>query len=284
MPHNGLRLLADQVGGGLVYDLHAATPLHADAVAPPLPAGLLEQLGGLIEIELPAGVGRLKRLRAIEDVAGRLAGSAVELLGDGATINGQRKGLPYPEVGEKGMGHLHTAALAIDFGPGVRAIELNVLDECARCDVKPALAPLLPQPFHDILIHLNVPGEVELPGLEHGPGGGGGVPATLQLHRVKEGAVGHVIVWVDGIQRHIPLRKVDELVWSGAHWLQIIRRVAGSGPGVGGKEVLRQNHLAPGRVPEGGRLCKYYRDRMVVEFVDAADRFIIAAGSEEHTS
>src|SRR5881628_1094851 len=51
LPDDGLRLLADQVGTGLVHDLHATAPLDAHAVTPTLPAGLLQQLGGLIEIE-----------------------------------------------------------------------------------------------------------------------------------------------------------------------------------------------------------------------------------------
>src|SRR5882724_209740 len=92
------------------------------AVAPPLPVGLLQQLCGLLEVELPAGIGRPKLGGVIEIVTRRLGFSAGELLGDGAPIDGGRKGLPHPEVGEEGMRHLDAAALAIHLGPGVRAM------------------------------------------------------------------------------------------------------------------------------------------------------------------
>ena len=52
-------------------------------------------------------------------------------------------GLPHSEIGKKGMGHLHAAALALDLRSGVRAIDLNVLEHYARSDMKRALAPLL---------------------------------------------------------------------------------------------------------------------------------------------
>ena len=112
-------------------------------VIPAFPAGLLQQLGGLVEIELPMGIGRLKLLGGIEDIAGELGGSTIELLGDGTPIDSHRIGLPHSEIGKKGMGHLHAAALALDLRSGVRAIDLNVLEHYARSDMKRALAPLL---------------------------------------------------------------------------------------------------------------------------------------------
>jgi hypothetical protein len=124
------------------------------------------------------------------------------------------------------MGHLHAAALAIHLGPGVRAIEPNVLDLCIGHIAEQALTPLVFQPLPDVLIDLDVPGEIELPGLDHGACDGGGIAAAFQLDGVEEGAVGHVIVRVDLKERHIPWLEFDDVVWPGAHGLQIVRRVA----------------------------------------------------------
>jgi hypothetical protein len=173
--HNGLRLLGTQVDGGLEDDPQAAAVLAPHAVAPPLPARLLQQLGRLVEVELPARIGRLKLRGGIEDVAGELAGSGE--FEDGAPIDSQRKGLPHPQVGEEGMRHLDATALAVHLRPGVRAIELNEGEHRARGDVKRVLAPLVCQPLPDVLVHrLHSPGEVELAGLGHRPSGRGGIP------------------------------------------------------------------------------------------------------------
>src|SRR5215471_8043788 len=150
--NDGLRLLPDRVGCGLEHDLHAAAVLVAHAVAPPPPAGFFQQLRGFVEIEFPAGVRGLKLLRGVEVVAGGLAGRTVELFGDGAPIDGCRQCLPHPVVGEQGMWHLEAAALAIHLGPGIRAVEIDVLNTCAREHTKPALTPLLFQPLHDVLL------------------------------------------------------------------------------------------------------------------------------------
>src|SRR5881397_2816376 len=107
------------------------------------------------------------------------------------------------------MGHLDTAALAVDFGRGVRAIELYVPEPRTRCEEKRALAPMLFEPRHDVLIQpRQAPGKVELAGLDHRPGGGSEIPPALQLHRVKEGAVGDVIVLMNLVERHVPRLKV----------------------------------------------------------------------------
>src|SRR5713101_6784254 len=125
------------------------------------------------------------------------------------------------------MRHLQAAALAIHLGPGVRAIELNVLDSCTRDDPKRPLTPLLFQPLPDVLIDLDVAGEIVLSGLDDGARGRGGIPAPLQFHRTEEGAVGYVIVRVNLIEGHIPRPEADALIRPGAHRLEVIRRSAG---------------------------------------------------------
>ena len=88
------------------------------------------------------------------------------------------------------MGHLDAAALALHLGPGVGAIELNVLELRARRDVEPALASLLLHALPDVLIHLRVQGEVELPGLDHRPGGRGRIPPPFSSTVSKKGRLG----------------------------------------------------------------------------------------------
>jgi len=157
-----------------------------------------------------------------------LTSRAKELLGDGLPIHGQGKGLPDPEVGEPGMGHLHAAALAIHLGQRVRAIETNILDQCTGGIVKDALTPLLFHTLPDVPINRReTPGEVELAGLNDGACGGGGIATPLQFNSIEEGVVGHVIGWIDLEERHISRLEVDEFVWPGAHRLEVIWRIAG---------------------------------------------------------
>src|SRR5262245_53465251 len=105
-----------------------APVLVACTVDSPRPASLFEPAGGLVKIELPMGMGRLKLLGGSEKVAGGLTGRAIELLGDGSPIDRRRKGPAHVVVAKKRMRHLDAAALAVHLGPGVRAIEIDVLD------------------------------------------------------------------------------------------------------------------------------------------------------------
>src|SRR4030095_10992143 len=167
-------------------------------------------------------------------------------------------------VGEKGMGRLDAAALAIHLGPRVSTIEPNMLDTRAREHPKRALATLLFQPLHDVLIDLGVPGEIELARLEHSSRCGDGISASLQLHRVEEGPVGHVIVRIDLVAHHIPRLEFDDLVRPRAYRLEVIWRIARVLPCVLGEEMPGQNQTpspGPGYVPAGGWLCKHHLDR-----------------------
>ena len=117
----------------------------------------------------------------------------------------------------------------------------NVLDAGAREHAKRALPALLFQPLPDVLINLGVPGEIELAGLDHGPGGRGRIPAPFHLDDVEERAVRHVIVRIDLVLRHIPRFEVDDLVRPGADRSEVIRGIAGVLPCVLGEQVLGQN-------------------------------------------
>src|SRR5262245_30166275 len=102
-------------------------------------------------------MGRLKLLGSVKNVAGELAGRAIELLSDSSAIHSRRKGQAHLVVGEKRMWHLDAAALALHLGPGVRTIEIDVLDTRAGEHPKRTLTPLLCQPLPNILLNLGVP-------------------------------------------------------------------------------------------------------------------------------
>jgi hypothetical protein len=151
--HDDLRLLADGVHGCLAEDLHAPPILDPAAVAAASPAGLIKPLRRLLKVELPTGIGRLKRRRTIQDVTGDLTSITVEVLDNGAPIHGDVVSSPHQEVGEEGMWHFEAAALAIDLRPGISAIELNVLKASARVDVEAAPRPLPFDAIEHVLLH-----------------------------------------------------------------------------------------------------------------------------------
>ena len=91
-------------------------------------------------------------------------------------------------------------------------------------DLDLALAARL-QPLEDFVLHLHVPGEVVLAGLQHGARGRDRVAAALHLDRVEVGPVRHVVVRVDLALHQIARLEVDERVGPGADRLD---RLAGA--------------------------------------------------------
>ena len=75
-----LGLLARRVDRGLVDELQLLAVLRPDAVRPLLPAGLLEQLVRLVDVELPLHRLRPEALRVVEEVRRRDAGAAVDVI------------------------------------------------------------------------------------------------------------------------------------------------------------------------------------------------------------
>src|SRR6266545_3258798 len=123
------------------------------------------------------------------------------------------------------MGCLDARPLPIDLAPGVGEVALDVLDVAGRDDLRAALAALL-EALEDVVLDLDVPGEVVLAGLEHGPRGGGGVAAALHLDRVEERPIGDVIVRVDLAADGVAGLEVDEAIRPGADRFEIRRRLA----------------------------------------------------------
>ena len=127
------------------------------------------------------------------------------------------------------MGGLEARPLAVDFLPGVRLVELDVLGIAGGPDLDTSLAALL-EAAEDVVLHLQVPGVVVLAGLEHGPRGRGRVAAALHLEGVEERAVRHVIGLVDLGPHDVAGLELHELVRPGAHRLDVGGRLADFAP------------------------------------------------------
>ena len=154
---------------------------------------------------------------------------------------------------------LDARALAVDFVPRVLGVELDELDVAALHDQRPALAAGL-EAFEHLVFDLQVPGVVELAGLQHRARGRGRVAAALHLDRVEKRAVRHVVVRVDLAAHHVARLEVDELVRAGADRLQVGRRVARLRADVRCEHVLRDDH-ALGRDKERGPERRRLRER-----------------------
>src|SRR5262247_4032267 len=110
---------------------------------------------------------------------------------------------------------LDARTLAVDLGPGVGAVELDVLDIAALRYLDTPLTALL-EPLEDLVFDLHVPGVVVLAGLKHSTCGRYCVAATLHLDRVKERLVGDMIVGIELTFRQVAWLEVDEAVRAGA--------------------------------------------------------------------
>src|SRR5262245_49318177 len=115
---------------------------------------------------------------------------------------------------------LHAGTLAVDLGPGIGAVELDVLDVAAWRYLDTPLAALL-EPLEDLVFDLHVPGVVVLAGLNDSTCGRYCVAATLHLDRVKERLVGDMILGIELTFHQVAWLKVDEAVRAGANRLQI---------------------------------------------------------------
>src|SRR2546427_383681 len=217
--------------------------LGADAVAALLPAGRLEDLVGLVDVELVLRVPRVEPLRLVEEVGSGDACAPVDLLLHGGAIDEEVERLPDGGIGEERVLRLEAGALAVDVFPRIGVVELDVLDVAARCDVGLAPAALL-HALEVLVLDLQVPGEVVLAGLDDGAGGRVGVAAALHLDGVEVRAVGHVIGRVQFALDEVARLEVGEPVGPGAHRLQVGRRLPRLRALEALEEVLGEDHPA----------------------------------------
>src|SRR5262245_26211002 len=91
---------------------------------------------------------------------------------------------------------LDARTLAVNLGPGVGAVELDVLDVTAIRYLDTPLTALL-EPLEDLVFDLHVPGVVVLAGLNDSTSGRYCVAATLHLNTAKERLVGDMILGIE---------------------------------------------------------------------------------------
>ena len=161
-------------------------------------------------------------------------------------------------------------ALAVDLGPRIGGVELDVLDVAAGRDDAAALAALL-EAQKDLVLDLHVPGKVVFAGLQHGPRRRDGIAAALHLDRVEMRLVVHVVVRIDHAGDHVARLEVLEHVGAGADRLEVGRRVARLGAHIVGIQVLGDDHALgadEGVGPERRRLVELDAHRVVVDLLD----------------
>jgi len=117
-----------------------------------------------------------KPLRIVDEIAGGNAGAPIDVVLRGLSIDQHVQRLSHGRVAQHRKLGLDTGPFAVDLGPGIGAIELDVLDVATGRDYRHALAALF-QPLQDLILDLHVPSVVVLPGPDDGPGGGNGVTA-----------------------------------------------------------------------------------------------------------
>src|SRR5207244_1106387 len=122
-------------GRGLEDELQLLAVLGADTVRTARPAGLIEQLVGLLDVELPLRVLRHKARRVVDEVAGGDPSAPVDVRLHRGAVDEQRNRLADSWVAEQRVLRFDTGALAVDFGPGVGLVQLNVLDRPSREDL-----------------------------------------------------------------------------------------------------------------------------------------------------
>ena len=165
---------------------------------------------------------------------------------------------------------LDAGALAVDLGPGIRVVELDVLDVAAGHDVGLALAALL-HAFENLVLDLEIPGVVELTRLDDGACGRDRVASALHLDCVEEGAIRQVIAREELALDHVAGFEVDEPIGSGADRLEIRRRLARLAASEAVVEMLGDDHPAhadEGISPERRGLFEVDLDGVAVDLLD----------------
>ena len=174
---------------------------------------------------------------------------------------------------------LEARALAVDLGPRVGGVELDVLDAAAFAEDDPALAALF-QAHENLVLDLQVPGEVELAGLQHGARRRDRIAAALHLDGVEMRPVLHVVRRVDDAGHHVARLELLELVGTGADRLEVGRRIARLVADIVGEQMLGNDRA--GRIdervgPERRRLLEFDDDRVLIDLLDH-DVLVGAAG------
>ena len=171
------------------------------------------------------------------------------------------------------MRRLDRRSLPVHVLQRVGVVELDALDRAAGCHVHVALAALL-EALEDLVGDLQVPGEIELAGLEDRARRRGGVASPLHLDVVEERTIGHVIIRVDLAADDVAGLEVHESIWPGADGGEIRGGLARLGAPVRVEEVLGDD-LSSGAAervePVGRRVLEDHPSGMTVDLLDPLD-------------
>src|SRR5256886_10807459 len=181
-------------------------------------------------------------------------------------------------ISQDGVLALRARPLAVGFSPRVGEVHREVLHVPGggRVDAAP---PALLHPSEDVVLDLHIPGEVVLPALDHGAGGGHGIAAALHLEAVEERPVGPVVAGVQLRPDRVTRLEVDDAIRPGAHGLEVGGGLAGLGALEGLEDVLRDDRAR--RPAEDNRPAwlgsrEYDVDRVAVELLDPGDEPVLA--------
>src|SRR5262249_50215845 len=141
-----LGLLARRIDRGLEDKLQLPAVLRPDTVGALPPASLLQNPARLLDVEFPLGALGAVAARVVEEVAGGNGGTAIDVILDGLAVDQHADRTPHRGVGEQRMPALEARALALDLGPWIGVVELDMLDRGAFRDDDASLAALFEPP------------------------------------------------------------------------------------------------------------------------------------------
>ena len=222
-----LGLLAWRVDRGLKHQLQFLPVLRTDAVPSALPAGLVQQLVCLGDIELPRRVLRDEALRVVDEVSGCAAGAPVDMRLHRSAIDEQTECPAHSGIAEQRVLCLQTRAFAVDLGQRIGVVELDMLDIAARRDLDSASGAASGfQPEEALVLDLHVPCIVVFAGLDDRARRRDRIAAALHLDRVEMRPVRQVISGAALAFDQVAWLKVNKAIGAGAHGFEVGRCVA----------------------------------------------------------
>src|SRR5262249_61732355 len=120
------------------------------------PRRYVEDGVGLVVIVLVLRTLGSKAFGIVDEVRRGNAGTSVDVLLDRVLVDQQRQRLAHCRIRQDRMLGLDARALAVDLGPGVGHVELDVLDAATSVEDHAALAALL-EAREDLVADLHVP-------------------------------------------------------------------------------------------------------------------------------
>src|SRR5262249_55062084 len=151
-----------------------------------------QQLVRPVYVELPFRVLRDEAFGIVEKIPGRDRGASIDVSLDRGAIDEQTERLPDGRIAEQWMFRLGAGMLAIDLGPRVGDVDLDVLYPAALDDLgAPSGVTGVFEFDEDLVLDLHVPSVVVLTCLDHSARGRYGIAAALHFNRVEIRPIGH---------------------------------------------------------------------------------------------